>query len=299
MAIISSSPHVGTISSIRAFVELFRLPAGILAAGAGCATIYTLDAKASLLQYLLTAIILVCMTSAACAINDYWDLDKDRINHPDRPLPSGRLSLEQAWWAAVVLFGCALIAAIPLGDPFILVAVSTVLLWNYSYLLTYSGILGNVIVAAIIASLIVLGSLVAGRPLAMLYPIWFLFCSALAKEIIWDIHDAKGDRAQGVVTIANQWGERVAFSIAWELLGILMGSIPVALHLLSMAHPLWFAAFATIALLILGTALAYYQQQQSAIAYQRLTFWERISTVFGVLALLASAPPLSVVLSFK
>jgi geranylgeranylglycerol-phosphate geranylgeranyltransferase len=290
---------MGGVSLIRAFAYLFRLPLGILAAGAGCATIYALNATTPLYQYLLTAIILVCMTSAACAINDYWDLEQDRINHPDRPLPSGRLSLQQAWWAAAILFGCALIAAIPLGFlPFILVAASTVLLWNYSHLLTYSGILGNAIVATIIAALIFLGSLVADRPLAMIYPIWFLFCYAFAKEIIWDVHDAKGDRAQGVVTIANQWGERVAFSIAWGLLGILMGSIPVALHLLSMAHPLWFAAIATLALLILGTALAHYQQQRSAIAYQRLTFWERVSIVFGVLALLASAPPCTVGFSF-
>jgi len=265
----------------------------MLAALAGCATIYALNAATPLQQYLLTATILMGMTSAACAINDYWDLDKDRIDHPDRPLPSGRLSLQQAWRAAVILFACALLAAVPLGlYPFILVTVSTALLWNYSHLLTYSGIVGNVVVATIIAALIFLGSLVADRPLAMLYPIWFLFCYALAKEIIWDVHDAKGDRSQGIVTVANRWGAPVAFSITWGLLGVLMGSIPVALHLLPMAHPLLFAVFSLVALLSLGTALARYQQQPSAIAYQRLVLWERLSVVFGVLALLATAPPL-------
>jgi len=290
----SSSPHsIDWISTIGAFAHLFRLPVSMLAALAGCATIYALNAATPLQQYLLTATILMGMTSAACAINDYWDLDKDRIDHPDRPLPSGRLSLQQAWRAAVILFACALLAAVPLGlYPFIMVAISTVLLWNYSHLLTYSGIVGNVIVATIIAALIFLGSLVADRPFAMLYPIWFLFCYALAKEIIWDVHDAKGDRTQGIATVANQWGNRAAFSITWGLLGVLMGSIPVALHLLPMAHPLLFAVFSLVALLSLGTALARYQQQPSAIAYQRLVLWERLSVVFGVLALLATAPPL-------
>jgi geranylgeranylglycerol-phosphate geranylgeranyltransferase len=294
MVSIPSSPNlIDGVNLMRAFAHLFRLPVSILAALAGCATIYALNAATPLQQYLLTATILICMTSAACAINDYWDLDKDRIDHPDRPLPSGHLSLQQAWWAAVILFGCALLAAIPLGlYPFILVTVSTVLLWNYSHLLTYSGIVGNVIVATIIAALIFLGSLVANRPFAMLYPIWFLFCYALAKEIIWDVHDAEGDRAQGIVTVANQWGDRVAFLITWGLLGVLMGSIPVALRLLPMAHPLLFAVFSLVALLSLGTALARYQQQPSAIAYQRLVLWERLSVVFGVLALLATAPPL-------
>ncbi|OWY67109.1 ubiquinone biosynthesis protein UbiA [cyanobacterium TDX16] len=290
MASISSFPNIGTISSIRAFVELFRLSSGILAALAGCATIYALDATVALPQYLLTAIVLICMTSAACSINDYWDLAKDRINHPDRPLPSGRLSLQQAWWAAAILFGCAAIAAIPLGlSPFVLVAVSTVLLWNYSHLLAYNGIFGNLIVAATIAALIFLGSLVACRPLAMLYSMGFLFCYALAKEIVWDVHDAEGDRIQGIVTVANKWGNQAAFAIAWGLLGMLMGSIPVALRLLSMARPLLFATFSAIALLSLGMALAHYQQQRSESAYQRFNFWERLGTAFGVIALLGTA----------
>lgn len=286
----SSSPNIVTVASIRAFIELFRLPAGILAALAGCATIYALDATIPLPQYLLTATLLVCMTSAACAINDYWDLAKDRINHPDRPLPSGRLSLQQAWWAAVVLFSCAAIAALPLGfSPFVLVVISIILLWNYSHLLAYSGIFGNVIVAATIAALIFLGSLVARRPFAMLYPMGFLFCYALAREIIWDVHDAEGDRTQGIVTLANEWGNRAAFAIAWGLLGVLMGSIPVVLRLRTMAHPLLFAIFSAIALLTLGMALAHYQQQRSESAYQRFNFWERLGTAFGVIALLGTA----------
>ena len=290
----SSSPNsIGRIRLLYAFVQLFRPTPSILAALAGCATVYALDGATQLHQYLLTASVLVCMTSAACAINDYWDLDKDRINHPHRPLPSGRLSPQQACWAAVVLFTCALFAALPLGlYPFILVAVSTVLLWNYSHLLTVSGILGNMLVAAIVAALILLGSLVAGRPFAMLYPIWFLFCYILAREIIWDVHDAEGDRAQGVVTVANCWGARAAFLIAWGLFGVLMGSIPVALLLLPMAYPLWFAVFSSVMLLSFATALARYQQQRSSRAYEGFILWGRLSMLFGMVGLLATASPL-------
>lgn len=288
----SSSNAIGGIELIRAFAQLFRLVPGILAASAGCAAIYALDATAQFWQYLLTAVVLVCMNSAACAINDYWDLEKDRIDHPERPLPSRRLSPQQAWWAAVVLFVCALIAALPLGPcPFMLVAVSTVLLWNYSLLLPYSGILGNGIVAAIVAAIIFLASLVADRPYAMLYPTGFVFCYILAKEIIWDVHDAAGDRAQGIVTVANWWGTRTAFVIAWSLIGLLMGSIPVVLILLPMSHPFLFAISSPLMLLSLGAALARFQQQRSRSAYEGFIFWERLSVVFGVIGLLGTAPP--------
>lgn len=288
----SSSPNsVGEIGLLRAFAQLCRPTLGIFAALAGCATIYALDATTPLQPYLLTASLLVCINSAAFAINDYWDVDKDKIDHPERPLPAGHLSLSQAWWAAFILFACALIAAIPLGFyPFTLTVVSTVLLWNYSHLLTYSGILGNAIVAGIVASTLFLGSLVVGRPDSMLYPIGFLFCYILAKEIIWDVHDANGDRAQSILTIVNQWGARVAFFIAWGLLSLLIGSIPLALLLLPMIHPLLFAVFSSIMLLSFGIVLARYQQQRSVSAYGGLIHWGRLGMILGLIGLLGTAP---------
>lgn len=55
----STSPNwIEWVSVIRAFADLFRLPVGMLAAVAGCATIYVLDAATPLQLYLLTATVL-------------------------------------------------------------------------------------------------------------------------------------------------------------------------------------------------------------------------------------------------
>ncbi|MBE9181682.1 geranylgeranylglycerol-phosphate geranylgeranyltransferase [Oculatella sp. LEGE 06141] len=289
-----SSPHDsgGGKDLVNAFAQLFRLPVAILAALAGFATVYALNPTAPPYQSVLTATVLACMYAAACAINDYWDLDKDRIDHPERPLPSQRLSPQQAYWAAVTLFIAALIAAVPLGTyALLLVAVSTVLLWHYSHLLVYNGILGNGIVAAIVATLIFLGSVVVDRPFAMLYPTAFLFFYTLAKEIVWDIHDAEGDRQQGIATIANQLGDRVAFLFAWGLIDILIGSIPIALLLLPMTSPLLFALFSLSMMVCLGMGLIAYQQQRSQRAYESLIGLERLSMLLGVIGMLGTAPP--------
>ncbi len=289
----SSPDSSDGISVIHAFAQLFRPTLGIFAALTGCATIYALHSGTQPLQYLLTASVLICMTSASFAIDDYRDVNQDRINHPERPLPSGRLKPQQVWWAAVVLFTGALIAAIPLGlSPFILVAVSTVGLWNYSHILSSSGILGNVSVAASVASLIFLGSLVAERPWAMLYPICFLFGYVLAKEIVWDVHDTKGDLAQGIVTIANRWGSRTAFLIAWGLLGLLMVSILIAFLLLPMTHPFLFVIFSPMVPLSLAIALSRYQQQPCLKTYQGLRLWGRLGMLLGVIGLLGTAAPI-------
>ncbi|PSB16948.1 ubiquinone biosynthesis protein UbiA [filamentous cyanobacterium CCP2] len=290
---IFSSQSVRWIDTIHAFIQLFRLSFALLAAAAGSAAVYALNPALPLQAYILTGIILACMTSAACAINDYYDVEKDRINHPERPLPSGHLSLRFAWWSAVILFALALISAVPLGFySFFLVAISIILLWYYSPLLNYSGVLGNLLVATIIALLIFLSSLAADRPFALLYPMFFLFCYSLAREIVWDVHDAEGDQSQGVKTIANQWGVQTAFGIVWGLIGIMVVSMPIAITLNPMVHPLWFAGCSSLMLLNLIIALIPYQRQTSETAYQQLVFWERLGMVLGVIGLLGAAPPL-------
>lgn len=240
---------------------------------------------------MLTTIVLMCMTAGAFAINDYDDIEKDRINHPERPLPSGTLMPQQAWWTAVVLFCGALLAAIPLGFyPLMLVAVSTLLLWNYSSILNVSGILGNAVVATIVMALILLASLVVGRPLTMLYPSAFLFGYILAKEIVWDIHDAEGDRQRGVHTLANIWGPTPAFAIAWGLLVLLLISIPLAIAHLTMAHPMLFGFCSFIMLASFALALFRYQQVQTPATYTSLIVLGRFGMILGLMGLLGTAP---------
>jgi geranylgeranylglycerol-phosphate geranylgeranyltransferase len=288
----SVSPRLTNWSTqVIALGQLFRVSVSAVAALAGSTVCYTVNPALPCHNYLLTALVLACMTAAACAINDYWDVEKDRINHPERPLPSELLTLKQARHAAVLAFICALIAAIPLGPySFGLVGASTLLLWNYSHLLNVSGILGNLVVAIVIALLILLGSIVAGSPWAMLYPMGFLFVYALARELIWDVHDAEGDRQRGIVTIANHWGLPIAFRITWGLLGLLIGSIPLAL-LLPMSHAGWFVTFTLFMLLCFAIPLKIYQRQQDEVNYQRLVGWERLGLLLGILGLLGTIAP--------
>ena len=42
------------------------------------------------------------------ALNDLWDLESDRVNHPHRPLPSGRLTPRAAGVECIALFSLGL-----------------------------------------------------------------------------------------------------------------------------------------------------------------------------------------------
>ena len=288
MASTSYSSHpLATIRQVQDFAQLCRPTLSLLAGLAGGLTVYVLTPSTPTGLYFLTAIVLFCMTAAAFAINDYHDIDKDRINHPERPLPSGRLLPQQAWWMAVLLFTMAVLLALPLGSyAWGLVAVSTVLLWHYSAILQISGILGNGVVATIVAALLLLGGLVAARPLAIIYPGGLLFCYALAKEITWDIHDAVGDRERGVYTIANRWGAELAFRVVWWILSFLLMSIPVAVLCLPMTSPLLFGGCAAGLLLSFAVALRRYECDRTPSNYRGLMIWGRLGMVLGLISLL-------------
>lgn len=272
-----------------AYAHLSRWPVALLAALVGMVEVYSLNCHVSFLRLLLTGTVLGATYAAACAINDVWDVHKDYINHPERPLPSGQLSPQQGRRFAGVLFGIAAIAAVCLGwKPASLVLFMIPCLWFYSQILKISGILGNFVVASIIASLFILAGLVVHHPFAATYPALFMFIYQLAKEIIWDIQDAQGDRAAGLITLATRWGPRIAYRVAWILLLVNLLSIPLALSYLPMAHPIWFGAFTTVMLGSFMGALWRYQQATDAeqdVACQ-FTAWERWGLVSGIMGLL-------------
>src|SRR5436190_1165375 len=59
-----------------------------------------------------------CLYCSGMVWNDYFDRDQDRKERPERPLPSGRVSLGEAFWLGVVLMlggaGLAFVAGLAL-----------------------------------------------------------------------------------------------------------------------------------------------------------------------------------------
>src|ERR1051325_8732394 len=106
-------------ASPRVFLEFsrpFTLVAPALgfasgaAAAAGAAPREPWDS--ALLLYPFIGLVMAAVLNAASnALNQIYDLEIDRINKPKRPLPSGRLSLDQAWTFTFATYACALLLA--------------------------------------------------------------------------------------------------------------------------------------------------------------------------------------------
>jgi geranylgeranylglycerol-phosphate geranylgeranyltransferase len=157
------------------------------------------------------------------AINDYFDLAVDKINRPDRPLPKGVMSRDDAkriWMytsaSGLVLslllgFWCLLIAAVWVGG-----------LYLYSERLKGTVLIGNVAVALMTALAFPYGAIVVGRPSLGSFPALFAFLANLARELIKDVEDVDGDATVNAETLAVKHGTGAGLLAASIVLAVLI-----------------------------------------------------------------------------
>jgi geranylgeranylglycerol-phosphate geranylgeranyltransferase len=179
---------------------------------------------ALMLPAVYVAIAAFLILSAGNAINDCCDVEIDRINKPNRPIPSGRLSRREAVTFAVICstIGVALSFLVNLGA--ILISVSVVLLLAlYAVKLKRTPLLGNALVALLTGLTFISGGVAVERPLGAIIPALFAFLFSLGRELVKDIEDVKGDKALGARTAPVVWGVGVSAAIS----AIVMGSVVI------------------------------------------------------------------------
>jgi 4-hydroxybenzoate polyprenyltransferase len=217
--------------TMRAFVDLarpFTLVAPALGFMSGAFTAVGAAPRepwsASLLVAPLVGSVMAAVLNAGNnALNQIYDLAIDRVNKPKRPLPSGRLTIAQAWWFTNVTYALALVLAwlvAPHGrhECFWLVAVAAVCTYVYSVppLRTKRlGIWANVTIAIPRGVLLKVAGWSAVKTVFGVEP-WYIGAIfglfLLGATTTKDFADMEGDRRGGCRTMPIQYGVRRA---AW------------------------------------------------------------------------------------
>src|SRR3954464_2034741 len=120
-------------SRVRGILELARLPNTAVAAGGVWLGHACLPGPIYWRAAALGSLAMALLAAAGNMHNDVIDLPIDRINRPDRPLPSGRISPRAALAVASITFAAALALAFALGhEQGYLVAAMGLLLYFYN-----------------------------------------------------------------------------------------------------------------------------------------------------------------------
>ncbi len=187
------------------------------------------------------------LAAAAMAVNDYYDRKIDAINEPSRPIPSGLITPSEALVLAAVLSVVGLALAVVVSVFCLAVALlSWVFVTTYVTVGKRSGLPGNFLVSACVATPFVYGSILAAGSVAL--NVWFFvlmaFLANTGREITKGIVDTEGDKTENVKTLAVRYGERVAavFAVLFYLAAVALTPLPLVLGLVSW----WFVPFVLV-----------------------------------------------------
>jgi geranylgeranylglycerol-phosphate geranylgeranyltransferase len=197
------------------------------------------------------------ISGAAMVSNDYHDLAVDRVNHPGRPLPSGRVSKNDVIGLTIVLVIAGLIVAAFMGPaPLALAAAILVIGLLYNWKLKERGLIGNLMVSTSVGATFVFGGTAAGdlNGLVLIFAA-MAFTFNLGEEIAADAMDAEGDKERSVRSLAIVRGRASALRISAVLfeLFIALTFMPYVLGWLGIGYLIVIAAADAVpAFLIIG-----------------------------------------------
>ncbi|MGQ9469140.1 MAG: geranylgeranylglycerol-phosphate geranylgeranyltransferase [Nitrososphaerales archaeon] len=165
------------------------------------------------------------ISSFSMVVNDYYDIEVDKVNRPDRPLPSGAISINSAMILALILLSIGIASSILIGlinftyYNFVIASVFAFIAWFYNFWGKKRGFIGNIMVSLSVAIPYIYGGMAvnnADRPL-LLWLALTSFLAATGREVIKTISDIKGDELRGVKSVARVYGLKFA-----SMLGAMM-----------------------------------------------------------------------------
>lgn len=186
--------------------------------------------------FFLVVLSTVLIAAGGYIINDYFDVKTDLINHPDTVVVDKVIKRR---WAIIfhlsltsvgLLLGVFVALKTGYLRLFVFQLAAAILLWFYSTDFKKNLLLGNILVALLSATVAFMPfvyemalmqkhdsgfimeyqrMILSAMKITLLFCV-FAFITSLAREIIKDMEDYKGDKATGGHTMPIQWGLNVS-----------------------------------------------------------------------------------------
>ena len=215
---------------LKEIISIIRLPNCILS-GFGVIIGAVLENYYNLQVLFMGFLVGFFITAYSMIINDYYDIEIDRINAPYRPLVSGKINTRTALTlAAVLLISGLTISALLNALSFVIAALFAIISYLYSWKFKRSGLAGNFLVASSMAIPFIYGSIISMK----FDPVPFIlagvaFFAGTSREIIKGISDAEGDMKKGVRTLTITRGAKWAsiYAFIFMIVAVILSFFPL------------------------------------------------------------------------
>lgn len=168
------------------------------------------------------------LSASAMVLNDYFDIEVDKINDPKRPIPSGEITPKQALTFGIILIAIGILMSIGIdlyeniihgsqfGVSIVTAVICAIMAAAYTKYMKRFSIVGNLAVSIGVWMGFLYGDLVfdfmlEALPQCMAAAAFFL---NFGREVSKGIMDIEGDRENKVTTVATAFGPKWTAIIA-------------------------------------------------------------------------------------
>jgi len=201
---------------------------------------------------ILSLLVPVFSEMGSFALNDYLDIETDRLNKKDRPLVKGTISPAFALYFSIAALALSTAMAYFINSAaFIIALLFNIAAVLYNWKLKDLPLVGNTYIALTMAIPFIFGNYVVSAELSSTAAVLAVlgFIAGLAREIVKSVQDMKGDiKARGSRTLPVIIGEKNSLitAVILYLLFIPLTAVPFALGLQFSIIPALFIAAADI-----------------------------------------------------
>ncbi len=152
------------------------------------------------------------ISAAGYVINDFYDIQIDKINRPDRVLPSNRMRPKVAFWYAIILLFLGIIFGFltQKSGCIFLALLNSFLMFYYAKSLKKKFLFGNLVVAYAAGSAFIFGA-ISNSNLKNVFVVSIVaFLYTLVREIVKDMEDVEGDIKENSSTLPIILGKKAA-----------------------------------------------------------------------------------------
>lgn len=157
------------------------------------------------------------VSASILVLNDYFDVETDRINAPGRPIPSNLVTPFEALLFSMLLIAGGLSTGLLISiNSFVICIILAAIGFLYNRYFKKSGLPGNLMVSFSVGMTFVFGGAAAGDPFGKPVILFALIAALidLGEEIAADAMDAEGDKLINSASIAIRRGRSFAIKLS-------------------------------------------------------------------------------------
>ncbi len=247
--------------NLKAVMKLTRIEHSFMLVFAVIVSVVTLNLQFPLEMYFYLFMCPFLVSAGAFALNDYFDVETDKLNNKKTPIVSGEITKNNALLISILLLGFGILVSLPLGiNALVIAIIFAILSVLYNSKLKDVALVGNIIISMSMAIVFIFTEIAISNSItntSIFMGLTSLF-SGLGREIYKTVQDMDGDvKARNSKTLPVLIGKNNSIHLGtFSIILAILGAIYMYFEIIPMKENLAYLILAGISILLFLRAIS-------------------------------------------